>query len=389
MQSFLLPCSDWLFSNEPRLRARSSMAMLAVLLMVASAGVLLWVGHTGHGNLQAIQWWCVISVTGLVIMAISVRAGWTAHWDDPAMALPQILWAVTACAVAYLIVGEAKAVIPGALAVSLLFAALNLKVRQILIVSAYTLVVLMGAVMMDLQNPGAPSLELEIAYAAAMVVMVMGCIFLSLRLHLLRRRLHIQRQELQAALAANRELASRDPLTGLLNRRHMRERLALEQRRCLRGTHTMLLAQMDIDHFKVINDTYGHGMGDTALIAFADAVRNNIRSSDVLSRWGGEEFVLLLSDTHLEGARLSLERVRMAVQAATVHDDLPELKMTVSIGLSSHVPGETLEATLSRADAALYAAKRAGRNQVAVIEPPAEPCTAAAPTSLIPELDKT
>jgi len=103
-----------------------------------------------------------------------------------------------------------------------------------------------------------------------------------------------------------------------------------------------------------------------ALITFADIVRENIRSSDVLSRWGGEEFVLLLSDTDIEGAQFTLNRVRLAVQAAQVVGGPEALKMTVSIGVAEHIPGESLEMTLDRADKALYSAKRAGRNQVMV-----------------------
>lgn len=198
--------------------------------------------------------------------------------------------------------------------------------------------------------------------------MLLGCMLLSLRLYQLRGRLRKQRQELATALAENRELASRDLLTGLINRRHMLELLHLEQRRCLRGVRVMLLAQMDIDHFKSINDTYGHGVGDLALQTFADVVRENIRSSDVLSRWGGEEFVLLISDTDLDGALLTLNRVRLAVQAAEVEGGPSDLQMTVSIGLAAHIAGEALEVTLDRADKALYCAKRAGRNQVVVGE---------------------
>ena len=219
--------------------------------------------------------------------------------------------------------------------------------------------------------------------------MLLGCMLLSLQLYQLRVRLRRQRQELVLALAENRELASRDPLTGVLNRRHMLELMHLEQRRCLRGQRTMLLAQMDIDHFKQINDTHGHGVGDLALMTFTQVVRENIRSSDVLARWGGEEFVLLLSDTHLDGALLTLERVRAAVEAAEVEGGPPGLRMTVSMGLAEHQPGEAVELTLDRADKALYAAKHAGRNRVALGEgmrpPPATPATSGPDVTRVPD----
>lgn len=369
--SFLKRCGDVLFSEEPTLRARSSMAMLAVLLMVGSASVLLWLAYAGYGALHWVTAWAVVAILGLVVMAGMVRSGRTAAWRDPALTFPQIIWAISCAAVAYVLAQEAKGVVPGLMAVTLLFAALNLRARQIVAVSVYAFLAFSCAVMAGEGLGQAMQPELELAYAAVLFLMLTGCFFLSLRLYQLRGRLRKQRQELTAALEENRELASRDPLTGLLNRRHMLELLHLEQRRCLRGARSMLIAQMDIDYFKSINDTYGHGVGDMALQIFADQVRQSIRSSDVISRWGGEEFVLLLSDTPKEVAMQTLQRVRLAVQNAVVHCGPHALKMTVSIGLAAHIPGEAIEVTLDRADKALYCAKRAGRNQVVWGERPA------------------
>lgn len=355
---------DWLFSADPTLRVRSSMAMLAVLLMLGSAGVMLWLGYTGLAPLQAMAWWSVVAVGGLTVMAALVRCGWSARWRDPSMTFQQILWAISCSAVAYVLAAEARGIVPGLLAVTMLFAALNLRAKQIVAVSLYALGAFSLAVLFIIQLDNSTEPALEIAYALVLVLMLTGCMLLSLRLYQLRGRLRKQRQELAVALKENRELASRDALTGLINRRHMRELLELEQRRCVRGVRTMLLAQMDIDHFKSINDTYGHGVGDMALKAFAQTVRDNIRNSDVLARWGGEEFVLLLSDTDVAGAMLTLQRVRAAVEGSTMPDAPPGLQMTVSIGLAEHMAGEMLEVTLDRADKALYSAKRAGRNQV-------------------------
>ena len=278
---------DLLFSVDPILRVRSSMAFLAVLLMVGGAAVMLWLGYTGVGPWMAIVWWVVVAVGGMVVMAAMVRLGYTAHWRDPALTFQQILWAITASAVAYVLAGDARGCVPGLLAVTMLFAALNLRAKQIVAVSLYALGVFAIAVLFALQRDDPFRMAIEVAYAAVLVLMLTGCMLLSLRLYQLRGRLRRQRQELAAALEENRELASRDALTGLINRRHMLELLQLEQRRCQRGQRTMLLAQMDIDHFKSINDTYGHGVGDLALQAFAEVVRDNIRSADLLARWGG------------------------------------------------------------------------------------------------------
>ena len=370
MRSFYHRCMDWLFSADPVVRARSTMAMLAVLLMAGSAGVMLWLGYSAQAPLSVMLWWTVFAVGGLAVMAAMVRWGLSSNWRDPALTFQQILWAVTACAMAYVLAGEGKGVVPGLLAITMLFAALNLRAKQIVAVSLYAFGAFAIAVLFSIYSYRT-SLSFEIAYAAVLVLVLIGCMSLSLRLHQLRGRLRKQRQALAIALEENRDLASRDVLTGLINRRHMLELLDLEQRRCSRGLRTMLLAQMDIDHFKAINDTYGHGVGDMALQAFADVVRANIRNSDVLSRWGGEEFVLLLSDTDMDGALLTLHRVLRAVENTVIPGAPLALKMTVSIGVAGYMPGEALEATLDRADKALYCAKRQGRNRVMQ---EAEPC---------------
>ena len=343
--------------------------------MADSAGVMLWLEYSTQGAFNVMLWWALFAVGGLVVMAALVRSGITASWRDPALTFPQILWAVTACGLAYVLAGYGKGVVPGLLALTLLFAALDLRAKQIVAVSLYAFGVFAIAIVFTLNAPSTPQ-SFEVAYASVVVLVLIGCMSLSLRLHNLRGRLRQQRQALAEALKENRELAARDVLTGLINRRHMLELLSLEQRRCARGTHSMLLAQLDIDHFKAINDTYGHGVGDMALKAFAEVVSANIRNSDVLARWGGEEFVLLLSDTDMEGALLTLNRVRSAVENTIIPGAPLTLKVTVSIGVARHLAGERLETTLDRADKALYCAKRQGRNRVIQEEEPCAPgCT--------------
>lgn len=372
--------TDVLFSADPVLRGRSSMALLAVLLMAKSSCVMIWLAYAGYATADAVMWWCIWANGGLLVMALMVRTSLTATWNDPALTFPQVIWAITSSAIAYGIAGEAKGVVPGLLAVSLLFAALSLRSRQIIMVTLYAFAAFSIAALAAADKVRAPrAAHLEWAYAAVLVIMLLGCMLLSLRLYALRRRLHQQRKELISALEANRELASRDPLTGLLNRRHMLELMHLEQRRCMRGARHMLLAQLDLDYFKAINDNFGHSVGDHALLTFCQVVQANIRTSDILSRWGGEEFVLLLSDTNLAGAQMTLERVRQAVEQAVIEGAPSMFRMTVSIGVAQHIPGESVERTLDRADRALYCAKHAGRNQVVVGELPLPSSIASSP----------
>lgn len=167
-----------------------------------------------------------------------------------------------------------------------------------------------------------------------------------------------------------RELATRDSLTGAANRRHFVELTHAERERSLRHGAPLSLCMLDADHFKGINDQYGHVAGDHALMAIARAVTSQLRVSDVLGRLGGEEFAILLPNTDLAGARILAERVRDAVARAEVSGaELPDgraaaVRVTVSLGVAQLRDDESWESLLQRADRALYAAKDLGRNRV-------------------------
>jgi diguanylate cyclase (GGDEF)-like protein len=127
---------------------------------------------------------------------------------------------------------------------------------------------------------------------------------------------------------------------------------------------------MDLDHFKRVNDTFGHATGDRVLRSFADLVRSNVRRYDVFVRRGGEEFVLIMPTADMEEARSVAERIRCSVEASPVPVDGHEVRYTVSIGIASWTPGEDAETLERRADEALYGAKRSGRNRVTRSERP-------------------
>lgn len=165
-----------------------------------------------------------------------------------------------------------------------------------------------------------------------------------------------------------RQAAHRDPLTGLANRRQLMERLHDEQARCRRGQPAFALAMLDVDHFKRINDTYGHDTGDRVLCRLADTLAGQLRSQDLCARWGGEEFVLLLPHTAMEPAGALLKRIMTAVREL-VMDDLVSLQLTISAGLAIHQASESLDDTIRRADQELIRAKQAGRDRLHVAGP--------------------
>ncbi len=161
------------------------------------------------------------------------------------------------------------------------------------------------------------------------------------------------------------QLAATDGLTGITNRRRFMEVAAGEIKRAARLKHPLALALVDLDHFKQINDTYGHAIGDEALKALTCICRRTIREIDVQARFGGDEFVVLFPETTLDAAHAIMERVRLAVSAQSVDVNSRQVALTISVGIASLASASTsLDALIEHADQALYQAKAAGRNRV-------------------------
>lgn len=156
-------------------------------------------------------------------------------------------------------------------------------------------------------------------------------------------------------------LAHTDLLTGLFNRRKLDEALAEAAEQAARGGAPLSLILGDVDNFKSVNDRHGHKVGDQVLVAFAALLRDAVRPTDILGRWGGEEFMLLCPDADLATATAIAERLRLRVEATA----LPEVgARTCSFGVATLAPGESTDSLVARADAALYRCKRNGRNRV-------------------------
>jgi diguanylate cyclase (GGDEF)-like protein len=176
----------------------------------------------------------------------------------------------------------------------------------------------------------------------------------------------LERMQTQERFTALSRLALTDPVTSLANRRGGEEALAREVSRARRGGSPLSLVLFDIDHFKNINDQAGHAVGDRVLRGISDILSASQRGSDLAMRWGGEEFLVLLPDVGLAGARAFAERVRENVQNLTVGETG---RITVSAGVAELQPDEEAAAALARADASLYRAKAAGRNRVECDDP--------------------
>ena len=170
------------------------------------------------------------------------------------------------------------------------------------------------------------------------------------------RALEIEKSEYEKS-------SKEDPLTGCLNRAGFSGVLLREQEELNRGGRPVSFMIFDIDHFKNINDTYGHLVGDEVLVNLAKLVQSMIRNTDSLVRWGGEEFVILSDDTSIQNAAFLAEKLRKAIESSTL---ITQQQVTCSFGVTEMVPGEDPKSLIARADKALYSSKESGRNRVTV-----------------------
>ena len=159
-------------------------------------------------------------------------------------------------------------------------------------------------------------------------------------------------------------MAFTDPLTKAYNRASFNDALQREINLANRKSNHLSIIFLDIDHFKTINDDYGHKCGDTALISVAGSIKDTLRNTDIVFRYGGEEFVVLLNDTRIDRAKNIAERIRKNIENHSIHYGSDIIKLTVSLGVSSLRGNDSPDSLVKRADMAMYEAKKQGRNQV-------------------------
>jgi diguanylate cyclase (GGDEF)-like protein len=295
---------------------------------------------------------------------VVIRCGINAYIaSDPSLTLPQTVFGITVTVAAYAITGPARGAVMTLLVLNLVFTMFSLRPGQSRALAAFALV-LLAAVMgwKSLHDPARYPPAVEAIHIVFAGVVVISVAMLAGRMGAMRKRLQLQKLELQDALERIGQLATRDELTGLVNRRHMTGLMQTEQARQGRDESKMTLALLDIDLFKRINDSHGHHAGDVVLKTFAEASRQVLRATDVLARWGGEEFLLMLPATKPDHALLSVERLRAHLANVSFDSIDPGLKVTFSAGLSGCTDDDVLDACIERADQAMYLAKTQGRN---------------------------
>lgn len=360
--------SRWLFGQDPAQAMRLRQSGLALLLMALSVLLMQYAVDVDRGGALAdyVHVWAAVALGGMVVLYLLIRSGWARRLKDPSMTVPQMLFAAAMGAVGYGLLGQLRGMALPALVLIMMFGMFRLGARAALWMAVYALALLgLSMAWMAQRSPQVFDPTIELGHFLIMACVLPAGSLLAGRISRIREQQQAQKLELSQALEQIRAMATRDPLTGLLNRRHMQTLLEQEMLRCLRGGTGYCIALIDLDNFKKVNDQHGHAAGDAVLREFAQAALQAIRGADVLARWGGEEFVLLLADTRMPAARAGVERVRRRIEDVVVAlPDGSTIKFTLSAGLTESLFGEALKDTLERVDQLLYRAKADGRNRV-------------------------
>jgi diguanylate cyclase (GGDEF)-like protein len=359
--------SSWLIGQDPAMRRALSLMLIGATHYMLNALLACWAIRAGVMAPEFGRWMVLTLAVGPWVFYTLARSGFSRRFDDPAMVVAQCLYCVAAIVLGYQAVRiQFRGAVLGILPLVLMFGQFSLQPRQIAFIGRAAIAALAGITVLGwLWRPGTD--RQVVTTDGLQLLYTFGILIATIRVaqvvSRMRHNLERSRADLADALARMRDMASHDELTGLANRRRMQEQLAEELKRERRGDQPLSLALLDLDHFKRINDTYGHQTGDDVLRRFAEIAKTALREVDMLARWGGEEFLLLCPGSTAEQAATGLDRLRQQLAASTLLPRQPQVTVTFSAGTVQYLPGETIEEATARADHALYEAKASGRDR--------------------------
>ncbi|MCB2228354.1 MAG: GGDEF domain-containing protein [Desulfarculaceae bacterium] len=303
---------------------------------------------------------------------IMIISGFNLRFRDPSLTLGQIAWATITVMVSLYFVYQLRMAVLMYYLLVMIFGAFHLRLSGFLSISGMAILGY-GLVIFFLNRNHSEILNLRVEYVQWLTFsVVLSCFSLmGTSLSALRRRYLRQNRQLGGALERIRELAITDELTGVWNRRRGMQALDGHLALAQRGGYEFAVCYMDLDHFKKVNDRYGHHAGDVVLQAAAKAMAGELREVDNFSRFGGEEFVAVLVQAGQDRALMVAERLRRRVRGLDFSLVAPGLRVTVSVGVAAYQPGESVDQLLRRADQAHYQAKTLGRDQVVAAPPSA------------------
>lgn len=337
----------------------------AIGLAPYGVSVLLVVYAMARGLCETRQGWflCVGMLATVIAFHLALRSGWSQRFKDPGLSLAGVLTGMSWTVLAYLFSGAAHATQLLFLGLTMGMGVFNLNARHLRLTCLYG-VTTMGAAIIAMTQiaPDQYPPKIGYYYLALLVICLPTLMAVGMQRVKLTHKLNRQKSELTEALTRLKEISIRDELTGLYNRGHMIELMKHAVARQQRTGEKFSFVMFDLDYFKRVNDTHGHGVGDDVLRSFASMATGILRKSDVLARWGGEEFVAVCPQTDDPHAMVGIERLLREWSHAEVSAQAPQLRVSFSAGITTYLADEAIETALGRADQALYEAKAKGRN---------------------------
>ncbi len=355
------------FLSAKVLRMRRSMAIAAGV-----AGYVLFVsGALAYDMLRmpdaALPVMMAVGLAGIALLAFTIASDLDVRGTRGGVLLPFALWAgVALMSTAALSDGPLRLLLLAASLLGLTFSALHLERGQLLLLAAAVWVTYVTGAIVGFVAGSLDGVQTTLLNLLGYSLTLIGGVLVAGEVGRLRSELEGRSRDLERALVKVHELAMRDDLTGLYNRRQLMEYLQRQKALADRNTLSFAVCYVDLDHFKRVNDRFGHRQGDEVLKAFAEIARRVVREEDFVARMGGEEFVLVLTNATLTDAVRVAERLRRQTQLMVIHPNAPDFAVTASVGIAAYRLREAVEQLLSRADAAMYAAKTQGRNRVVV-----------------------
>lgn len=372
-------CFSFIPKDDPDQALRIRRLLMATIAYILNASLAYFSYLAGITEWPAIAGFLIIIPTVNIAFYIAIRTGFNLRFADPSLTFAQMCAATLTVMYVMYYANESRGLLLLMYVIMLLFGIFRLNTRDFFLISLITLLTY-GAdiILLYIFRPEGVNFRNELLQWIVLAIVMIDFSYIGGYISSLRRNLrtshselkktveslNISRSELEKSLAIIQEIAIHDELTGFYNRRHLMELLENEKNRSLRGNTVFTIAMLDIDHFKKVNDTYGHQAGDEVLRRVSAAIKSTMRNTDFCGRYGGEEFVLVLIQTDLKEAMICGERMRTNIEKCQLPGVGDGLRITASIGLSQYQMREEIDTMVARADRALYRAKGGGRNRV-------------------------
>jgi len=350
----ILPEND----HNQSLRLKRFFMALGSYLMWFAICVLFYVqGQMARGTIQILFTASLgIFACNILIYAL-IRSGLNKKFKDPSLTLLQMIIATFWVMVIAYYADTMRPLVLLTYLVVFIFGLFRLTVWQFLFLSAFAVV--NYSLVLLILNKMNPELVNTVDFLSVVVLAVVLPWFSLVGGYITKLRSQVSR-----ALATMEKLAIIDDLTQVFNRRQMFKILENQKALVDRGIHPFSICIFDLDHFKKVNDTFGHVAGDNVLKTVAQETQKNLRNIDHLARYGGEEFILILTNVEKAQAMIFADRIRKLVKRIVFENMPADFKMTISVGVTEYKAGEDIQQAINRADAALYRAKENGRDRV-------------------------